>query len=117
MSPNSRKNCRHHQNQTCRVLLTSYNVSNTPRPTVLQEALYAENHEVRQVRLNELHPAQLTPSWYGNSVGHYEGDTLVIDTVGIKIGPFAMIDWYGTPYTKFLHVVERYRLIDFPDRK
>jgi len=74
--------------------------------------LYAENHEVRQVRLNELHPAQLTPSWYGDSVGHYEGDTLVIDTIGIKIGPFAMIDLYGTPYTKFLHVVERYRLID-----
>src|SRR5271165_5833256 len=39
MSPNSRKNCRHCQNQTCRVLFTSYNVSNTPRPTVLQEAL------------------------------------------------------------------------------
>src|SRR5271165_3836910 len=38
MSPNSRKNCRHCQNQTCRVLFTSYNVSNTPRPTVLQEA-------------------------------------------------------------------------------
>jgi hypothetical protein len=74
--------------------------------------LYAENHEVRQVRLNELHPAQLTLSWYGDSIGHYEGDTLVIDTVGIKIGPFAMVDWYGTPYTKFLHVVERYRLID-----
>jgi hypothetical protein len=38
LSPNSRKNCRHRQNQTCRVLFTSYNVSNTPRPTVLQEA-------------------------------------------------------------------------------
>jgi hypothetical protein len=37
----------------------------------------------------------------------------VIDTVGIKIGPFSMIDWFGTPYTEALHVVERYRLIDF----
>jgi hypothetical protein len=36
----------------------------------------------------------------------------VIDTVGIKIGPFAMVDWYGTPHTAALHVVERYRLID-----
>jgi hypothetical protein len=35
------------------------------------------------------HPALVTPSWYGDSVGHYEGDTLVIDTVGVKIGPFA----------------------------
>ena len=72
------------------------------------------DHEFRQVRLNEAHPAQVTPSWYGDSVGHYEGDTLVIDTVGIKSGrPFAMADIYGTPYTGALHVVERYRLIDY----
>jgi hypothetical protein len=39
------------------------------------------------------HPAQVTPSWYGDSVGHYEGDTLVVDTVGVKTDrPFAMID-------------------------
>ena len=42
--------------------------------------------------MNQPHPAQVTPSWYGDSVGHYEGDTLVIDTVGVKIGPFAMVD-------------------------
>jgi hypothetical protein len=58
------------------------------------------------------HPAHVTPSRYGDSVGHYEGDTLVIDTVGIKIGPFAMVDMFGTPHTEALHVVERYRLID-----
>jgi hypothetical protein len=74
--------------------------------------LYAFNNEVRHIRLNQSHPAQLKPSWYGDSVGHYEGDTLVIDTVGVKIGPFAMADMYGTPYTQALHVVERYRLID-----
>jgi hypothetical protein len=66
----------------------------------------------RQVRMKQPHPAQVTPSWYGDSVGHYEGDTLVIDTVGIKIGPFAMVDMFGTPHTEALHVVERYRLID-----
>ena len=37
----------------------------------------------------------------------------MVDTVGIKIGLFSMIDWYGTPYTKALHVVERYRLLDY----
>jgi hypothetical protein len=52
------------------------------------------------------------PPWYGDSVGHYEGDTLVIDTVGINIGPFSMVDWYGTPHTEALHVVERYRLLE-----
>jgi hypothetical protein len=74
--------------------------------------LYSDDHEVRHVRMNESHPAHVTPSWYGDSIGHYEGDVLVIDTVGAKIGPFAMVDWYGTPHTEALHVVERYRLID-----
>jgi hypothetical protein len=75
--------------------------------------LYANDHEVRHVRMNQPHPAQLTPSWFGDSVGHYESDTLVIDTVGIKVGPFAMVDMYGTPHTEALHVVERYRLLDY----
>jgi len=79
--------------------------------------LYEQDHEVRRIRMNRSHPAKVTPSWYGDSVGHYEGDTLVIDTVGQKSGPFAMLDLYGTPYTKALHVVERYRLIDYEDAK
>ena len=33
--------------------------------------------------------------------------------IGIKIGPYSMIDWYGTPYTGALHIVERYRLLDY----
>ena len=69
------------------------------------------------VRLNQLHPAQLTPSWYGDSVGHYEGGTLVIDTVGFKVGPLSMVDHYGTPHTGALHVVERYRLVDYTTAK
>jgi len=80
--------------------------------------IYDQDHEVRHVRLNESHPAEVTPSWYGDSVAHYEGDTLVIDTVGTKTNrPFAMIDLYGTPYTEKLHVVERYRLLDYEDAK
>jgi hypothetical protein len=67
--------------------------------------------------MNQPHPANVTPSWYGDSVAHYEGDTLVIDTIGVRIGPFAMIDWYGTPHTPALHVVERYRLIDYEAAK
>jgi hypothetical protein len=42
------------------------------------------DHDVRRVRLNQPHQEPLTPSWYGDSVGHYEGDTLVIDTVGVR---------------------------------
>lgn len=79
--------------------------------------LYYEDHEVRHVRMNRDHPETVTPSWYGDSVGHFEGDTLVVDTVGIKVGPYAMIDWYGTPHTQALHVVERYRLVDYEQGK
>jgi hypothetical protein len=79
--------------------------------------LYNYDHQVRYVRLNQSHPARMTPTWYGDSVGHYEGETLVVDTVGIKIGPFAAVDWYGTPHTQALHVVERYRFIDYDTAK
>src|SRR5262245_48231451 len=78
---------------------------------------YLVDHQVRHVRLNAQHPAKIAPSWYGDSVAHYEGDTLVIDTVGIKAGPFAMVDWYGTPQSPALHVVERYRLLDYQAAK
>ncbi len=75
--------------------------------------LYLRNHEFRRVRMNETHPAHVTPSWYGDSVGHYEGDTLVIDTVGVKADrPVAMVDMYGTPFSPALHVIERYRMVD-----
>jgi hypothetical protein len=80
--------------------------------------IYSEDNEVRHVRMNASHPARLTPSWHRDSIGHYEGDMLVIDTVGQRTDrPFAMIDLYGTPYTEKLHVVERYRLLDFEDAK
>ena len=75
--------------------------------------IYPFDHQFLQARLNQPHPARVTPSWYGDSVGHYEGDTLVIDTVGIKVGPFSMIDWFGTPFTEALHLVESYRLLDY----
>jgi len=78
--------------------------------------LYDEGPDVRRVRLNRPHSARVTPSWYGDSVGHYEGDTLVIDTVGTRTDrPYAMLDLYGTPYTKSLHVVERYRLLSYEE--
>lgn len=80
--------------------------------------VYGGDHEVRRVRLNQPHRSPLTPSWYGDSVGHYEGDTLVIDTVGVKTDrPYAMLDLFGTPYTDKLHIVERYRLRDYDEVK
>jgi hypothetical protein len=74
--------------------------------------VYLLHNTVRHVRLNAGHPDDLTPSWQGHSVGWYEGDTLVVDTVGIKVAPLSMVDPFGTPHSRALHVVERYRLID-----
>ncbi len=74
--------------------------------------IYAHDYAFRKVRLNQPHPAHVTSSWGGNSVGHYEGDTLIVDTVGIKVGPLSMVDIFGTPQSEALHLIERYRLID-----
>jgi hypothetical protein len=60
--------------------------------------------------LNVPHSANPKPSWYGESVGHYEGDTLVVDTIGQNTRTF--IDNYRTPHSEKLHVVERYRLLE-----
>jgi hypothetical protein len=56
------------------------------------------------------HSAHLKPSWYGESIGYYEGDTLVVDTVGMNDKTY--LDGFRTPHTDKLHVVERYKLID-----
>jgi hypothetical protein len=67
--------------------------------------------EIRRVYLNVPHSANPKPSWYGESVGHYEnGDTLVIDTIGITTRAF--VDNYRTPHSEALHVVERYKILD-----
>jgi hypothetical protein len=79
--------------------------------------LYLHDQDFRHIRLNQPHPAKVVPTIHGDSVGHYEGDTLVIDTVGVKVGRYTMIDRFGTPYTEALHVVERYRLIDYEAAK
>jgi hypothetical protein len=72
--------------------------------------IYSGNREVRRVYMNVPHSKNPIPSWYGESIGHYEGDALVVDTIGLS--PKAVIDNYHTPHTTALHVVERYHLVD-----
>jgi hypothetical protein len=72
--------------------------------------IWTQDHQVRHVYLNAAHSAKPRPSWFGESVGHYEGDTLVVDTIGLSVKTF--VDNYQTPHTGALHVVERYRMID-----
>jgi hypothetical protein len=68
------------------------------------------NQQVRRVYMDVPHSTNPKPSWYGESVGHYEGDTLVIDTIGLS--DKAVLDVYRTPHTEKLHVVERWRVTD-----
>jgi len=72
--------------------------------------LYERHAQRRIARLNATHPANLKPSWFGDSVAHWEGDTLVVDTVGLD--PRSWVDNFGTPHTDKLHVVERYHRRD-----
>jgi hypothetical protein len=79
--------------------------------------VYSQDDQVRRIRLNESHPAHVTPSPMGHSVGHYEGETLVVDTVGIAVGPYTVVDRFGTPQSQAMHVIERYRLIDVDEAR
>jgi hypothetical protein len=67
-------------------------------------------NDVRHIHLTDKHSADVKPSWYGESIGHYEGDTLVVDTIGLDERTW--VDGFGTPHTAQMHVIERYRLIE-----
>ena len=71
--------------------------------------IYQRGQTIRHVYLNEAHPNELPPTWFGHSVGHYEGDdTLVIDTVAQDTR--GITDRFGTPKSEAMRVVERYRI-------
>ena len=69
-------------------------------------------HSYRQIFLDgRKHPADPNPTWYGHSVARWEGDTLVVDSVGFN--DKFWFDFAGHPHTEQLHVIERYRRPDF----
>ena len=76
--------------------------------------VFDANQEVRRVHLNVPHSGAIKPSWHGESVGHYEGDVLVVDTIGFNTKTF--VDNYRTPHSDRLHVTERWKMIENGDR-
>ena len=73
--------------------------------------IWERDQLVRHVYLNVPHSKNPRPTWFGESVGHYEnGDSLVIDTTGFVEHPFSFVDNYRTPHTKQLHVTERWKI-------
>ena len=73
--------------------------------------MWQRDHMVRRVLLTDKHSPHVTPSWFGESIGHYEnGDTLVVDTIGLAANKLSYIDNFRTPHTENEHVVERFTI-------
>jgi hypothetical protein len=79
----------------------------TPKQVLI---VHQQDQQTRRIYLNVPHSEHPKPSWTGESVGHYEGDELVVDTIGFNDRTF--VDNYRTPHTDKMHVVERFRLIE-----
>ena len=67
-------------------------------------------HSYRQIFMDAKHPDDPDPTWYGHSVGHWEGGTLVVDTIGFN--DKFWFDYMGHPHTEKLHTIERYTRTD-----
>ena len=73
--------------------------------------IWQRDHFVRRIYLTDKHAEHVKPSWFGESIGHYEGgDTLVVDTIGLAGGKYHYIDSFRTPHTQKLHVAERFTI-------
>jgi len=76
-------------------------------PTHLFKLEEGNIHSFRQIFMDgRKHPAELDPSWFGHSIGSFEGDTLVVDTVGFN--DKFWFDRRGHPHTEQLHTIERF---------
>lgn len=73
--------------------------------------VFEYDHFVRFIDLERRqHPKDLNPSWMGDSIGHWEGDTLIVDTVGLNDKTW--LDQVGHPHSDALHIMERIRRPD-----
>jgi hypothetical protein len=96
--------------------VTSFILSPQTKPMYFLEGLKevvmvkTSYNNVRHIHMTDKHSPNVKISWYGESIGHYEGDTFVIDTIGLDDRTY--MDGFGTPHTKQLHVIERFHLID-----
>jgi hypothetical protein len=78
----------------------------SPKEVVM---VWQADHQIRRVYLTNKHSTPVKTSWFGESIGHYEGDTLVVDTIGLDAR--TAVDGFQTPHTEKLHVVERFHMI------
>ena len=81
-------------------------------PTLMFIVHEGNIHSYRQIFMDgRKHPAELDPTWFGHSIGSYEGkDTLVIDSVGFN--DKFWFDRQGTPHTEQLHTIEKWTRVN-----
>lgn len=96
--------------------VTDFDAHNTPRKVIQTPGvlvmLFEGYHTYRQILTDgRALPSELEPAWFGYSVGKWEGDTLVVDTVGVHEKTW--LDDAGHPHSEALHIIERFRRIDF----
>ena len=73
--------------------------------------LFEFSHFIRQIYTDgRKHNTDLGPTWMGDSIGHWDGDTLVVDTIGFNDKTW--LDRAGHPHSTDLHLVERIRRVD-----
>lgn len=95
-------------------LMRSINVGGYPIQIMQSEQyvalLFEQNTWFHIVYLNRDHPRTPEPTWFGDSVGKWDGDSLVVDTIGFN--GKTRLDTIGHPHSEQLHVIERYQFTD-----
>jgi hypothetical protein len=86
---------------------TEFRIIQTPGIVYI---LYQYGPTWRPIPMNKEHSKDPDPSWWGESVGRYEGDTLVIDTIGFNDKTW--LDHAGRSHSEDLHLIERLRRLD-----
>jgi hypothetical protein len=96
--------------------VTDFDAHITPRKVIQMPGvlvmLYEGYHSFRQIHTDGRPlPSELEPAWFGYSVGKWQGDTLVVDTLGLHEKTW--LDDAGHPHSDALRIIERFRRIDF----
>ena len=72
---------------------------------------FERDHAWRQIWTDgRSHPSAMEPTWMGDSIGKWEGDTFVVDTIGLT--EKSWLDFYGDPHSDDIHLVERFKRVD-----
>jgi hypothetical protein len=95
-------------------LLRSINVGGYP-VQIMQNSkyislLFEQNTWFNVIYMDRPHPAKLEPTWFGNSVGRWDGDTLVVDTIGFN--GLTRLDTIGHPHSDAMHVIQKFSYTD-----